>query len=81
MALFFSLSFLMPKFLDSFLFRNQLYKIFHFSNKSSNQTQQFLKSISWRLSTVQHVSGVLTPIIRSLTTAVAASGFTVGVWW
>jgi len=29
----------------------------------------------------QHVSGVLTPIIRSSTTAVAASGFTIGVWW
>jgi hypothetical protein len=27
------------------------------------------------------VSGVLTPIIRSSTTAVAASGFTVGAWW
>jgi DNA-binding IclR family transcriptional regulator len=25
--------------------------------------------------------GVLTPIIRSSTTAVAASGFTIGAWW
>jgi hypothetical protein len=25
--------------------------------------------------------GVVTPIIRSSTTAVAASGFTVGAWW
>jgi hypothetical protein len=32
------------------------------------------------LCTAQHVSGVLTPIIRSLTTAVAASGFTVRAW-
>jgi len=28
----------------------------------------------------QHVLGVLTPIIRSSVTAVAASGFTVGAW-
>jgi hypothetical protein len=40
-----------------------------------------LSFITWCLFTAQHVSGVLTPIIRSSTTAVAASGFTFGAWW
>ena len=42
--------------------------------------QQFLKFITLRLCTAKHVSGVLTPNIRNSTTAVAASGFTVGAW-
>jgi hypothetical protein len=51
------------------------------SNKLTNQMQQLLQFITWRLFTAQHVSSVLTLIIRNSTTAVAASGFTVVAWW
>jgi len=50
-----------------------------YSNKSTNQMQLFFQFITWRLFTAQHVSGVLTSIIKSSTTAVAASDFTFGV--
>ena len=40
-----------------------------------------VSSLSWRLLTDQHVSGVFPPIIRSSMTAVAASGFTFVSWW
>ena len=54
----------------------------HFnSNKSPTRCNNFSSLLSWRLFTAQHVSGVLTPIIRGSTTAVAASGFIFGVWW
>jgi len=43
--------------------------------------QQFSSLLSWRLFTAQHVSGVFPPIIRSSTTAVAASSFTFVSWW
>jgi len=51
------------------------------SNKSTNQKHQTLSFIACRLNTAQQVSGILMPIIRSLSTAVAAFGFTVGTWW
>jgi len=50
-----------------------------YSNKSTNQMHQSLSFIACRLNTAQHVSGIHMPIIRSLSSAVAALGLPLGL--
>jgi len=63
------------------LLRSNDGKLTIYPNKSTNQMHRSLRFTAYRLITPQHVSGILMPIIRSLSTAIAASGLPFGTWW